>query len=58
MAREVGVSKRYDHDWKAKYDAMKVGEAQEAGQELRDENTKLKKPVLDLSLDKEMLKAV
>jgi hypothetical protein len=36
---------------------MDVNEAQEAKQ-LRDENTKLKKLVVDLSLDKEMLKAV
>jgi len=36
---------------------MDVSEAQEAKQ-LRDENTKLKKLVVDLSLDKEMLKAV
>jgi hypothetical protein len=34
-----------------------VSEAQEAKQ-LRDENTKLKKLAVDLSLDKEMLKAV
>ncbi len=36
---------------------MDVSEAQEAKQ-LRDENTKLKKLVVDLSLDKEMLKAL
>jgi hypothetical protein len=42
---------------KAKYGGMDVSEAQEAKQ-LRDENTKLKKLVVDLSLDKEMLKAL
>jgi putative transposase len=55
VAREVGVSKHTIYAWKAKYGGMDVSEAQEAKQ-LRDENTRLKK--LDLSLDKEMLKAV
>jgi putative transposase len=36
---------------------MDVSEAQEAKQ-LRDENTRLRKLVADLSLDKEMLQAV
>ena len=57
MAREIGVSKHTLYAWKAKYGGMTVSEAQEAKQ-LRDENTKLKKLVVDLSLDKEMLKAV
>ncbi len=56
-AREVGVSKHTIYAWKAKYGGMDVSEAQEAKQ-LRDENTKLKKLVVDLSLDKEMLKAL
>ena len=57
VAREVGVSKHTIYAWKAKYGGMTVSEAQEAKQ-LRDENTKLKKLVVDLSLDKEMLKAL
>jgi putative transposase len=57
VAREVGVSKHTLYAWKAKYGGMDVNEAQEAKQ-LRDENTRLKKLVVDLSLDKEMLKAV
>jgi putative transposase len=57
VAREVGVSKHTIYAWKAKYGGMDVSEAQEAKQ-LRDENTRLKKLVVDLSLDKEMLKAV
>ena len=57
VAREVGVSKHTIYAWKAKYGGMDVSEAQEAKQ-MRDENTKLKKLVVDLSLDKEMLKAV
>jgi putative transposase len=54
VAREVGVSKHTIYAWKAKYGGMDVSEAQEAKQ-LREENTRLKKLVVDLSLDKEML---
>ena len=57
VAREMGVSKHTIYAWKAKYGGMEVSEAQEAKQ-LRDENTRLKKLVVDLSLDREMLKAV
>ena len=57
VAREAGVSKHTIYAWKAKYGGMDVSEAQEAKQ-LRDENSRLKKLVVDLSLDKEMLKAV
>ena len=45
------------HAWKAKYGGMDVSQAQEAKQ-LRDENTRLRKLVADLSLDKDMLQAV
>ena len=47
VAREVGVSKHTIYAWKAKYGGMDVSEAQEAKQ-LRDENTRLKKLVVDL----------
>ncbi len=57
IGRELGVSKHTIYAWKAKYGGMTVSEAQEAKQ-LREENTRLKKLVVDLSLDKEMLKAV
>jgi len=57
LAREVSVSKHTIYAWKAKCGGMDVSEAQEAKQ-LRDENARLKKLVVDLSLDKEMLKAV
>ena len=57
VAREVGVSKHTIYAWKAKYGGMDVSQAQEAKQ-LRDENTRLRKLVADLSLDKEILKAV
>ena len=57
VAREVGVSKHTLYAWKAKYGGMDVSEAQEDKQ-LRDENTRLRKLVADLSLDKEMQQAV
>jgi putative transposase len=57
VAREVGVSKHTIYGWKAKYGGMDVTEAQEAKQ-LRDENTRLRKLVADLSLDKEPLQSV
>jgi putative transposase len=57
MWREVGVSKHTLYAWKAKYSGMDVRQAQEARQ-LRDENTKLRKLVADLSLDKEALQSV
>ena len=49
-----GLSKHTIYAWKAKYGGMDVSEAQEAKQ-LRDENTRLRKLVADLSLDKEAL---
>lgn len=52
VAREVGVSKHRIYAWKAKYDGMDVSQAQEAKQ-LREENTRLRKLVADLSLDTE-----
>jgi putative transposase len=57
VGREMGVSKHTLYAWKAKYGGMTVSEAQEAKQ-LRDENTRLRKLVADLSLDKEALQSV
>ena len=57
VAREVGVSKHTVYAWKAKYGGMEVSQAQEAKQ-LREENTRLRKLVADLSLDKEALQSV
>ena len=57
VARDCGVSKHTIYAWKAKYGGMDVSEAQEVKQ-LREENTRLKKLVADLSLDKDMLKSV
>jgi len=57
LARECGVSKHTMYAWKSKYGGMDVSEAQEVKQ-LREENTRLKKLVADLSLDKDMLPSV
>ena len=57
VAREVGVSKHTVYAWKAKYGGLTVNEAQRLRQ-LEDENNRLKRLVADLSLDKEMLKAL
>ena len=57
VAREVGVSKHTIYTWKARYGGLEVSEAQRLRQ-LEDENHRLKRLVADLSLDKEMLKAV
>lgn len=57
VAREYGISKHTLYAWKAKYGGMDVSEAQEVKQ-LRDENTRLRKLVADLSLDKDMLQSV
>src|SRR5207302_10473915 len=57
VAREVGISKHTIYAWKAKYGGMDVSQAQEAKQ-LRDEKTKLRKVVAELSRDKEALQWV
>jgi putative transposase len=54
VAREVAVSTHTIYAWKAKYGGMDVSEAQET-KRLRDENSRLRKLVADLSLDKEAL---
>ena len=53
VAREQGVSKHTLYAWKAKSGGMEVSEAEEV-KHLRDENSRLKKRVADLSLDKDM----
>src|SRR6266487_3047301 len=54
---DVAREKHTIDGWKAKYDGMDVSQTQEAKQ-LRDENTRLRKLVADLSLDKEALQSV
>ena len=57
VAREVGVSAATIYVWKSKFGGMDASEAQRL-RALEDENSRLKRLVADLSLDKEMLKAV
>ena len=57
MAREIGVSTYTIYSWKAKFGGMEVGETVRL-RHLEDENGRLKKLVAELSLDREMLKAL
>jgi len=57
VAREMGVSAATLYAWKSKYGGMQVNEAKRLRQ-LEDENRRLKHLVADLSLDREVLKAV
>jgi len=57
VARDVGVSKHTLYAWKAKYGGMDVSQAQEAKQS-QDKNSRLRKLVADLSLDKKALQLV
>jgi putative transposase len=57
LCRQHGVSQQSFYRWKKVYGGMLPGEARELKQ-LRDENTKLKHLVADLSLDKVMLQDV
>jgi putative transposase len=57
VGREVGVSTHTIYVWKSKYGGMDVSEAREA-RRLRDENSRLRKLIVDLSLDKETLQSV
>ena len=57
MAREVGVSTYTIYSWKAKYGGVEPNEAARL-HHLEDENNRLKRLVADLSLDREMLKAL
>jgi putative transposase len=57
VCRQVGISEQTFYRWKKTYRSMLPSEARELKQ-LRDENTKLKRLVADLSLDKVMLQDV
>ena len=54
LCRKHGGSDARIYRWKARYGGLGVPEAKQ----LEDENTKLRKLVADLSLDKEMLQDV
>ena len=57
LCRKVGISEQTFYRWKKVYGGLQPSEARELKQ-LRDENTKLKRLVADLSLDKVMLQDV
>ncbi len=57
LAREHSVSEASIYTWKSKYGGLEVSEAQRL-RSLEDENRRLKHLVADLSLDKEVLKAI
>lgn len=57
VAREVGVSTYTIYAWKAKYGGMDSSDAIRL-RHLEDENSRLKKYVAEVCLDREMLKAL
>jgi putative transposase len=57
VCRQVGISEQTFYRWKKVYGGLQPSEARELKQ-LRDEVTKLKRLVADLSLDKVMLQDV
>jgi putative transposase len=57
VAREMGVTDQTLYNWKSKYGGMDVAEMKRL-RALEDENRRLKEMVADLSLDREVLKAV
>ena len=54
ICRQAGISQATYFNWKKKYDGLLPTEMRRLKQ-LEDENSKLKRIVADLSLDKEML---
>jgi putative transposase len=57
ICRKAGISQATYFNWKKKYDGLLPTEMRKLKQ-LEEENSKLKKLVADLSLDKEMLQDV
>ena len=57
ICRKMGVSEATFYNWKKKYGGLGVSELRELRQ-LKDENSRLKQMVADLSLDKQMLQDV
>ena len=56
VCRRMGISEQTFYTWKRKYAGLGLSELRELRQ-LREENTKLKRLVADLSLDRHMLQA-
>jgi putative transposase len=57
LIRKVGISEQTFYRWKAKYAGLEVDQVRQMKQ-LRDENTRLKQLVAELTLDKSMLQDV
>jgi putative transposase len=57
LCRQMGVTEATFYNWRKRFSGMGVSEIRELRQ-LREENTKLKQLVADISLDKHMLKEV
>ena len=57
VCRRHGISSATLYKWKSKYGGLEVSEARRL-KSLEDENRRLKHLVADLSLDKEVLKAI
>jgi len=57
VCRKMGVSEATFYNWKKKYGGIGVNELRRLRQ-LEEENSKLKKLVADLSLDKQMLQDI
>ena len=54
VCRKLGISEATFYNWKKKYGTLGVSELRKL-KELEDENSRLKKIVANLSLDKQML---
>jgi putative transposase len=57
LIRKVGISEQTFYRWKSKYVGLEVDQVRQLKQ-LRDENTRLKQLVAELTLDKTMLQDV
>jgi putative transposase len=57
LIRKVGITEQTYYRWKAKYAGLEVDQVRQIKQ-LRDENTRLKQLVAELTLDKTMLQDV
>jgi len=57
VCRKLGVSEQTYYRWRKEYGGMRVDQAKRL-KELKQENTRLKKLVADLSLDNAILKEV
>ena len=57
VCRKMGISEATFYNWKKKYGGLGVSEVRRLKQ-LEEENSRLKRMVADLSLDKQMLQDV